>query len=191
MGNYPKNSRIIEAGHFYEVKGPTAWSRVGWRILSRIKKPDDKTMLFVDDVHQLSDVHESERNLPNVSFPEVPKQDFLIRESFVKEHALEALDFLKKLPKRKKARFNGGQEKRWFCSGVALTHSNEYPTCTLLDLGLTIHKHELGFKNAVNILPLFYEEQQAGLLRLVKKCLPPDFNVTVILFDSNGNYGLL
>ena len=188
MGTIPKNTRVIEAGHFYKAKGPTKWSKIGWKILSQIKEKEDKTLLFIDDVHPIDCVHETEKHLPNIPFPTDPNCDFTVMESSVEETALQALEMLKQLSKKKKARLNGNGTKRWYCSGTALTHPDGYPTCTLLDLGLTLHKSALGFKEVINILPLFYKEQQTVLLRLIKKCLPSDFNFKVVLFNLNGEH---
>jgi hypothetical protein len=178
-------SSILESGHFYSVKGPTQWSRIGWRILNTLKKNGDKTMLFIDDIHQMMDVHEQERHLPCIPFD--PKPDFSVKESEVSWYAFQVLEILKNLPKRKKARLNGADARKWHCSGIPLTHANGNPTCILLDVGLTLMKQNIGFVKAVNILPLFYKEQQRGVLRLVEKAMP-DFHLEVILFSLDGSY---
>jgi hypothetical protein len=174
--------RIIEAGHYYSAKGPTLWSLVGWRIMSSICSDRDKSMLFIDDIHSLEDVSPEEAVLLQVEFN--PKPDFTVLESAVTAKAWEALDILKVLPSRRRARINAG---RWYCSGFPLTTSSGTPNCVLLDAGLTIFKRELGFQEGVNILPKFYEEQQGKLLRLVAKTLP-DFHLQVVLFDLGGKF---
>ena len=110
----------------------------------------------------------------------------MVLESDMKPLAFEFLELLKTLPNSKKAKKrNGG--KAWFCSGHALINDNGEPLCLLLDAGLTLYKQSLGFAEAVNILPYYYEEEQRALLRLVSKVMP-DFRLEVILFDDEKNY---
>jgi len=178
-------SRIIEFGHYYMAHGPTALSLIGFKISEEIKEPGDKTLLFVDDIHDIGDVNEQERCLPPVEFD--PQSDFRINESEVFDSAFAALEVLKGLPKKHRARFNGNGVKKWHCSGFSLTHENGDPTCMLIDVGLTVRKHGMGFGSAINVLPEFYEEQQKGVQRLVRKIIP-DFHMEAILFSQNGNY---
>lgn len=179
-------SRLIEFGHFYRVKGPTAWSRMGHSVAERIKRPQDKTLLFVDDIHTIGDVNQLERDLPVISFN--PPHDFHIMESAMVGMAFEALGKLTSLSRRSRARFNGDGVKKWHCSGLALTHGDGSPTCTLLDVGLTLHKTEvMGFGSVINVLPEFYEGQQRGVLRLVQKILP-ELRMDVILFSEEGAF---
>lgn len=179
---------LIESGHFYSARGPSAWSITGWKILKSIKKKGDQTLLFIDDIHSLEDVNEQERDLPRVPFD--PKPDFLLKESELFDDAFAALEILKTLTKRKKAR-RSKRTNKWYCSNIALTDSNGEPTCTLLDVGLSMRKLHMGFSVAVNILPDFYEDQQKGVFRLVQKIirkLEIEFELVVILFSLNGEY---
>lgn len=176
-------SRIIEAGHYYLAKGPTDWSRMGSQIMERIKLPSDKTMIFIDDIHPLKDMSQSEIKLPPISFNH--NFDYLIMESNVLEEARCVLEVLKKLPKRSRCRTNGNS--RWFCSGFPVTDEQGFPNCVLLDTGLTLRKQSLGFAKGINILPYFYEEQQRKLLRIVKKAIPA-FLLEVILYNLDGSF---
>jgi len=172
---------ILEAGHYYSAKGPTIWSIVGWEIMLGMRTNDDKSMLFIDDIHSLHDLSPMEAILLKVEFH--PRPDFEVLESEVAVKAWEFLDILKVLPRKKRARNNS---TRWYCSGFPLTTNSGTPNCVLLDAGLTLLKRELGFREGVNILPKFYEEQQRKLLRLVTKALP-DFRLRVVLYDLEGN----
>ncbi|HUX36208.1 MAG TPA: hypothetical protein VMV71_04250 [Candidatus Paceibacterota bacterium] len=175
--------RILEAGHYYAVKGPTIWSRVGWNAMKGMSISNDRTMLFVDDIHDLTDLSEYEANLPTVDFKIIP--DFIVMESEVVEKARQILETLKRLNKNRRARISSSSGK-WHCSGFPLTTASGEPNCVLLDAGLTLFKQELGFKKGVNILPMFYEEQQRKLLRIVSKAMP-DFSLKVVLYDIKGN----
>lgn len=174
--------RILEAGHYYSVKGPTMWAVVGWEIMLSMLAHGDKNMLFTDDVHGLNDVSPDEKPMSKVEFN--PSADFVVLESAVVGKAWEFLELLKKLPKRRRARVNSG---RWHCSGFSLITKSGTPNCVLLDAGLTLLKSELGFREGINILPKFYEEQQRKLLRLVSKTLP-DFHLRVVLYDLKGKF---
>jgi len=173
--------RILEAGHYYSAKGPTRWSLLGWEIMLNMRTDGDKSMLFIDNIHSLSDVPKEERELPKLTFN--PEADFVVTESAVVPEAWEFLEILKALPQKKRTKVNSG---RWYCSGFPLTTSSGAPNCVLLDAGLTLHKRELGFQEAVNILPMFYENEQRQLLRLVAKALP-NFRLQVVLYDLAGN----
>ena len=177
--------RILEAGHYYKSKGPTVNSVMGWKILQQIRHDGDRTMLFIDDIHSIGDLHQNERNL-EVVYNFKPQADYEIMESAVNELALEVLDKLKNLTRRKKAKQRNGSNQ-WFCSGFPVTNGRGNPLCILLDAGLTVKKQQLGFNNGVNILPCYYEEQQSRLLKIVKKGLP-DFNLQVILFDESSHH---
>ena len=158
------------------------WSVVGWKGMEGMRHPGDKSMLFIDDVHDLRNVSQDEVLLPKVEFS--PNADLIVRESEVVAKAWEFLELLKKLPRKRRARNNSG---RWYCSGFPLMTRSGTPDCVLLDAGLTLLKSKLGFREAVNILPKFYEEQQVKLLRLVRKALP-DFYLKVVLYDLEGNF---
>lgn len=178
-----KNNRIIEAGHYYKSKGATQMSIIGWDILKKIKQPNDKTSLLIDDVHALADLHHNERNL-SVTKNFNHDADYILMESEMKTTALDILEILKNLPKRKKATLNNG---KWFCSGFPITDNQGNPLCVLLDTGLTLTKKRMGFNKGVNILPFYYEEEQRRLLRLIKKTIP-DFKLSIILFNDKGEY---
>lgn len=174
--------RILEAGHYYLAKGPTLWSVVGWEIMKGMCSGSDKSMLFIDDVHNLDDVSADEAELPVVAASFNSEADFVILESQVKDKARDMLRILMSLPKKRRPRLRG---RIWYCSGFALNYDTGTYACTLFDAGLTLFKSQLGFREGVNILPKFYEEQQTKLLRLVQKALP-DFRLRVVLYDLDG-----
>lgn len=173
--------RILEAGHYYQAKGPTPWAHAGWKILESIRDPDDKTVLFVDDVHQYHEVPEAEKELV-VTNSFNPPADYHFLESAVEPEALEVLEALKTLPNSKRARVKDGI---WHCAGVRLTHKDGQPLCVLLDAGLTLVKHRLGFTEGINILPAHYQGEQERLRRLIRRAIP-GFNLKVVLFDLEG-----
>jgi hypothetical protein len=174
--------KILEAGHYYLAKGPTLVAVAGWNILEKIRTPEDQTLLFIDDVHSIEDVHEEERDLSIISgfYPSV---DYQVKESAVRVHALEVLEMLKALSNGKRAKQNGSG--KWFCSGFPITDEEGNPLCVLLDAGLTLFKRQQGFKEGINILPYFYQSEQEQMLRVIRKALP-DFSMKVILFDLSG-----
>lgn len=176
-------SCVLEAGHYYQAKGPTVWSRVGWDILSKVKQNGDQTILFIDDVHTLENMSEEERRSSNVSFN--PEPDYFVAERDILKESLIILEILKNLPKKHRCRFNSNG--RWFCSGFPITGENGFPNCILLDAGLTLRKNNLGFSRGINILPYFYQDQQKKLLRIIKKSIP-NFLLEVILFDISGGF---
>lgn len=179
--------RILESGHYYLVKGPTLWARRGWEILEKIKRPEDKTMLMVDDLHHnLEDVAKKERDLPIEDF--FPEPDFTVMESSLRPEAERILSWLMLLPRGQ--RVNQDKQEKFFLSGIPLTNGAGQPLCILLDAGLTLKKHTLGFKECVNILPFFYQEEQSNLLRIVKKTIP-GLSLEVILYDLDGKYWYL
>jgi hypothetical protein len=178
----PALPTIWEAGHYYHAKGPTVWSAVGWRVMAKLAHRSEARMLFVDDVHPETSVHHRERGLDRIMFNPIPKPTHLALESGMLEHGKVALEHLKKLPKRRKARKIGG---RWHCSGFPLEGSSGQPLCLFFDLGLTWHKRQLGFHRAVNVVPEYYAEEQRRLVRLVKKAMP-DFQLIVLLHDIEG-----
>jgi len=175
--------KIIEAGHYYQAKGPTVWSTTGWQIMEQIKSPGDQTLLFIDDIHHQKNMFTEEVSLPVVDF--YPQPDYLVMESKVLGEAITILRILKGLSKKKKAR--KGNNGAWFCSGFPITTPLGDPICVLLDAGLTLKKQSFGFKEAVNILPLFYEQEQRMLLRLIAKAMP-EFYLRVILFNLEGEF---
>ena len=176
---------IWEAGHFYESKGPTQLSVIGWSILAQLAPSHHARMLFVDDVHEADQLHCRERELDVVLFNPDPDPTHYITESQVLDHGHAALGVLKKLPRRKRARQNGSGA--WQCAGFTLIDSNKKPRCLLYDLGLTLLKFELGFRRGYNILPAFYAREQRQLLRLAKRVVP-EFELVVILYEESGEW---
>jgi len=61
-------------------------------------------VLLVDDFHALTDVNAAEVHLPIVEFS--PQVDFVVQESSLRAEAMNALDLLKELPRRQRARRN-------------------------------------------------------------------------------------
>lgn len=177
---------VLEAGHYYEAKGPTAWSSKGWDILSSLARPQDARLLFVDDVHPLKDVSDYERDLPVIFFEPTPGPTHLVTESSVLPDAYMALERLKGLSRRKRARITGSS-KVMRCSGHALINGDGTPLCLFYDLGLTWQKYHLGYRRGLNILPTSYALEQQRLLKIVRKALP-DFHLDVVLYDLDGTY---
>ena len=183
----PAGDVVWEAGHYYLAKGPTQWTEAGWKLASCLAKPDDRRLLFIDDVHDIHDVHPDERALDVVAFHPDPEPTHIMTESRALEHAETALENLRRLSKRARARASGGMLR---CSGFALRTKDGLPTCLFYDLGLTWWKRELGATAAVNVVPHFYEDEQRRLLRLVRKAMP-DFTLEVILHDTEGRWRCL
>lgn len=180
---------IWEAGHFYHAKGPTMWSQAGWSVMAALSHEKDKRMLFIDDVHPIENVHETERSLERIAFDPKPPPTHIAAESRMLPFAQEALEVLKSrsMPKRYRARQVSGT---WRCSGYPLQAANGRPLCLFLDLGLTWYKRSLGFNRAVNIVPAFYADEQRRLVRLVEHAMP-DFELRVIIHDVHGRWRYL
>lgn len=180
---------VWEAGHYYAAKGPTEWTLIGWSILSRLADPNDGRMLFIDDVHSLDQLHESERVMPSVVFDPWPTPTHWVTESSVGQDAVEILTKLRcreTVPKRSRAR-KTGKPRRWCYLGMPLASIADEPLCLLYDVGLTARKQVFGFSRAINIVPSFYEFEQRRLTRIIKKILP-EFKLEVILFDLSGKW---
>ncbi len=180
----PLNPIMWEAGHYYLAKGPTQWSEAGWTVMNLLAHDGDSRMLFVDDVHQKEDVHMNERDLARIAFDPKPQPTHMAVESEMLVHAYQALEMLKQLPRRHRARNTQG---RWYCSGFPLQGQRGQPLCLLFDLGLTWYKRKLGFQRAINVVPLHYAEEQRQLMRLVRKAMP-SFELAVITHDLHGNW---
>jgi len=179
-------SRIIEAGHYYQAKGPTHWSALGWGILRRIRSDGDRSMLFIDDVHSLTDMHVEEQRAQIIpTFKPDPAADYKVLESQMNGEATVILERLKSKSHPYDRRARKRRNDAWYCSGFRILHPNGQPTCLLLDAALALKKYKLGFRAGVNVLPRFYEWQQQALVRILAKSLP-DFQLSVILFDENG-----
>ncbi|HOX60601.1 MAG TPA: hypothetical protein PLV72_01180 [Candidatus Magasanikbacteria bacterium] len=176
-------ARLIEGGHYYADKGATIWSIRSWEVLQKIKKPDDKTLIFVDDIHPRTAMAKEERDLETFEFN--PAFDFQVFESSVCVEAKTVLALLQELPKKKRARKNS--DGRWFVSDFALTDSRGFPLCVLLDAGLTLRKQTFGYSECVNVLPYFYEEEQRHLLRIIDRIMP-NFHLEVVFFNLEGEF---
>lgn len=176
---------LIEAGHYYLSKGPTKWSNIGGKIAENLKHQYGKveTMLFLDDVHSINEVSPYE-----VDHPVVPLQfnaDHVVYESEMIEPALQLLEVLKELPKKRRARPDS--EGRYYISGFPVTNKFGKPLCVLLDAALTLKKYEMGFKRTINILPFYYKEQQENLFRILNKIMPHGLEHRTLLFDEHGH----
>ncbi len=176
--------RVVESGHYYRVKGPTRWSQVGWEILEKVRCPEDRTMLFVDDVHELKDVSPREAMLSNVAFS--PNPDHFVLESEVSVLAMDVLGRLQSFPKKSSRPRTDEEEGITKWRGFPIINGKG-PTCVLLDAGLMLEKHRLSFTRALNILPFYYEEQQRRLLQVVEKVIP-EITLEVLLYDLKGNF---
>lgn len=175
-------SRIIEAGHYYRAHGPTSSSNTGWKLLEKIRANTDKTLLWIDDVHGPNQVPEDELRNEVISFNPCP--DFLKLESEMIPYAHKVFELLKNLPKRKRPRQR--KDGGWSLNGrVRLYWSDGFPSCVLLDAGLSLWKNEQGFQVGVNILPECYAKEQLDLLLILRKSLP-NFRQEVLLFNEEG-----
>lgn len=175
---------LIEAGHYYTAKGPTQWSEIGARIAQERKLVSDKTMLFIDDMHDLSQVREQERLEPVVSIDHY-LFDYTIYESEMIHPAKKLVEYLLQLPKSKRAKQN--EDGRCFCSGFPITKTGGEPLCVLLDVALTKRKYEMGFQKIVNILPYYYEEEQQHTAQILRKVINDEnFEFTTLFFEKNG-----
>lgn len=178
-----KAARILESGHYYDSKGPTAWAAVGWGLLSMQMQSGDTSVLLVDDFHSIAEVNPDEVDLDVVEFS--PDAHITVMESELLDHAIRALELLKELPSRSRARLSNGSGA-YFCSGAPLTKPDSSPTCLLYDLGFNLWKSERGLA-IVNILPVFYADEQQVLIRLTSKILP-EVPISVILYDLSGKH---
>ena len=156
--------RIIEACHYYLSVGFTENAQAGLKEALAIKQEGDSLMLFIDDVHTEEQAPLEERTSriiqSNLRF------EYTVYESEMIPYALEALEALLLLSRKKRAKKRGSQ---YFCSGFPITSQDGSPNCVLLDLGLCIYKKRLGYMQGVNILPEYYRAQQDNLHRLLKK----------------------
>lgn len=177
-------ARVIEGGHYIEVKGLTRWSTRGWEIAQSLRQPGDRTILLVDNLHGTEAVNTLEQDLPNVAQDFTP--DITVMESDLQVQALEVLALLEQAGHVKSNRYG-----KFFCASGASTcqliRSDGTPFVVLLDACFTLFKHHLGHDHAINVLPHFYEREQRHLLKIVEVLLP-GFTLEVILFDLEGNH---
>lgn len=172
---------IIEAGHYYSVKGPTIWAKQGVEIMQKLRKQGDKTMLFIDDVHSVDDVHSMEKFEEIISLDFKP--DFVVMESEMIKPAKEILYRLKNLDSKKKRAIRNPKDGKYYISGFPITKPDGMPLCILLDVALTVHKANLGFQKALNILPYFYDDQQMRVQKIISKIIP-EFELKTMFFGQ-------
>jgi len=181
-----EEARILEAGHYYQAKGPTLWSVVGWRILEQLRQLDDKTMLFIDDFHELKDLDETERDALVVDF--APNPDYIAYEASLVPDAERVFQMLMELPPRRRPKQK--EDGSWKLNGtIKLKYPSGKFTCVMLDAGLCLKKSEIAGE-AVNIVPYYYESEQKNLLAILRKAMP-DFSLQVVLFELNGEFRML
>lgn len=176
---------LIESGHYYQVKGPTEWSKIGVEIAEELKSQHNAaSMLFIDDYHGIENVSEHEINHPVIDLNFTP--DYTVYESDMVKPALVLLEVLKELPKKRRAR----QDKNgaFFLSGFPITDRAGNPLCVLLDAALTQHKYELGFQRSINVLPSYYGGLQANLSKIINKLTFSEFKHETVLFDYDKRY---
>ncbi len=202
---------IVEAGHFYAQEGFSETSKQGWELG---KECNWTSMLFIDDVHPESNkIYENDKkiipvhidlskiiwniseetisviekvnknNFVNVDSPIYELQpEVIILEWEMKIYSEKVLEVLENLSRKKRARIN---EKWTFCSNIKIFDSEGTPTCVWYDLWLTYLKEKkLWATEAINILPLNYEEQQENVHRIYKK-VNPNFNFHTLFFNPN------
>jgi hypothetical protein len=183
---------LVEAGHYYQCKGVTTYSYTGREICYKIKKVGDKTMLFIDNVHNKFEMFDQERNIEDIptdnkmTFAKAFHRgfDFIIKESELLDDVDRIFDFIKRFGKVKHSKTG-----KYF-SGIKLFHANNYPTCVMLDVCLTFRKRGLGYSHLINILPEFYLPQQQQLKKIISRILP-EIKFEVLLFSSEESYRYL
>lgn len=175
--------RILEAGHYYAVKGPTIWSRMGWEILQKIQRQGDQTMLFIDDYHGLKELIEIERVSELADFPF--HSDHIVYEASLFAEAERIFQMLMVLSSRRRPREK--VDGSWLLNGsIKLKYPSGKFSCVMLDAGLCLRKM-LIFSEAINVVPCHYEAEQRNLLVILKKVML-DFSLSIVLFDLNGKY---
>jgi hypothetical protein len=186
MGEAIQPGRLIEAGHYYAAHGPTIWAVRGWRHLEVMSQSDDRSMLFVDNLHGIEDVPEEEKGLDILTFS--PRADYRALElsGEINDAAEEVFHLLQTPGEQKRVKIRRRRsDQAWMLNGqigMVLKWPDGQPTCVLLDAGLSLYKRRLGFTRGVNILPAHYAGEQDKLLRLVELVIP-DFQLDVMLFD--------
>jgi hypothetical protein len=182
---------IVEAGHYYQVNGPSALSVKGWEVGKEFvaNQADAELALFVDDYHQEQTFIE-----PGDTFfdREVAAQtaqtfydeaDHVFSESVFAEMAPQKIGELLEdgLVKLKKGVLSvGGVHLGYLPDSEISTFS---PACVFLDYMLLIEKTKLG-ENQVTILPETYSKQQAQLSTVISKLVVPKLAVYKSLFYS-------
>lgn len=175
---------LFEAGHYYQSKGPTQWSHTGLALAKELAQPKDSLMLFVDDVHPIENVWPHEVSLPVINLDH-SHFNHVVYESAMTNHTKEVLDILLGLSRKHRAKTHNGQ---YFCSGFPLTDKDGKPLCVLLDLTLTVQKlRDYGVSRIVNILPIWYEEEQSHLDRLLHKVVETPYQFDVLLYNRHGH----
>ncbi len=177
-------ARVIEAGHYYQAKGPTIWSVVGWRVMEEMRQFSDQTMLFIDDFHGVDDLLDEERRCSVVEFD--PEVDHCVFEASMVAEAVVIFQMLMGLSKKQgRPRFKR-RDSTWNLNGsIRLKHGDGRFTCVMLDAGLCLYKGGLGFTEGVNVVPVYCESEQRNLLRILRK-VNIDFSLRVVLFDLDG-----
>jgi len=197
--------RVIEGGHFYSSEWFAQESEKWWEITQSLcQNNGNESMLFIDDVHDES-MHDSTVILPihidcsqlrweiseqaQIVIDQANKNDnantdsqviilqphHIYLESDMYAYTLDVIDILDSLPRRKRTRYS---DWKWaFCSNVKILHADGTPTCVGYDLWLTHLKRQRWFKEALNILPASYYEQQVAVKRIYRK-IDPDFSIT-------------
>ncbi len=188
---------IVEAGHYYQINGPSVLSVKGWEIGKELvaNEADALLVLFVDDYHQEQDFLE-----PGDTFldPEAAahttetfhsEADHVFSEAAIAEVAPRRIGELLEdnLVKSKKGIFTVGG----VCLGC-LVDTDFSPTCVFLDYMLLGEKTKLG-GNQVTILPETYTKQQAQLSIVLGRLIVPNLTSYKSLFYSlnpseNGSY---
>lgn len=170
-------NRIVEAGHTFSALGPNLWSTLSWAIAQSIITPADTLCQLIDDQRPLAEISSPER-LASKTAPLSPEPTFILKESELVMWAGKALARLKGARQNDRTGY-------WMCHSLQLTDEQENPTALLMELGLCLYKHSLGFSQSTVILPTHYARLQKGVFILLPLLLPT-FSHTVILFDKEG-----
>lgn len=167
---------LIEAGHFYEVNGPTKASVVGWKIGQILTNTinDARLALFIDDYHTeqnflekgdytlnaSKNIGKTMKNEADVIFYE---NDFYKKS---KQRIIQLLDNSQVKLKRGQVSKSGIRLATINNKDLSLDKATFTPTCTLLDFMLLEEKSKIAPHQTI-VLPETYRHQQEGLKKIL------------------------
>lgn len=190
---------IIEAGHFYEVNGPTAASLIGWQLGKTLKGANKNTelALFIDDYHAAQafvDPHDALLdNASSTAEAMAAEADHVFMEANIAKGAIAAVSQLLensavKMKRNKISTLSGG-----IVLGTVLDKDvgTFQPRCVFLDLLLVGEKVKLG-GNQLVILPRTYAAQQAQLRTVLDQLQVAGLtDYQNVFYDLGAQYGEL
>lgn len=186
---------VIEAGHYYEVHGPSSLSLLGWEIGKKLiaELNADSLVLFIDDYHQMQYFEE-----PGDTFlgSSVAHEEAAIMQSEADIVYMESVFAAQALANVTELLEAGGLVKK---RGDSITANGArlgtitandlgtfVPTCTFLDYLFLCEKANHG-ENQIVVLPEIYQHQQDQLDRVVQKIGVHGLSSYLpILFDIDG-----